>query len=103
MSNKNKARQCIAKLKTIREGRVTLHKSVAGYKKNKFFLFAFVPDELRYHMIIGTSTKISIQYINTVCSADDDYMFTQICMQMAKREYQYLNGLGCAKWPTIYI
>jgi hypothetical protein len=102
MTNKNIARETVIRLRIVREGRVSLNRSVVGYKAHKFFLFGFVEDEQIYYMITGTPSKITIQNINLVCSADDDYMLTQICMQMAKRGYQYLNGIGFRKWPCIY-
>jgi len=61
-------------------------------------------NDCHYEFILysGNDTKISIQKIPLSCSADIDYMLTQIAMQMAKRGYEPLSGVGFRKWPAIY-
>lgn len=102
MQQKDMHRNTITKLRLLREGRVALHNSICGYKEKKFFTFFKMYDENEFILYSGNDTKISIQKIPLSCSADIDYMLTQIALQMAKRGYEPLSSLGFRKWPTIY-
>lgn len=102
MQYKGVHRHAITKFRQLREGRVALHDSVCGYKEKKFFTFMKLYDEDTFILYSGNEDKLSVQYIPLCCSADIDYMLTQIVLQMAHRGYEALTGLGFRKWPTIY-
>lgn len=105
MTEREQARQYILSIKSIRQGRVKLKDSIAGYKTGKkyFALLLLNDEDKKYVLYTGSNKKISIQDIHFSCSADVDYMLTQIAIQMAKRNYTELHGLGFSRWPSIYV